>query len=289
MGALLPHRSAVTKELEPVARAEAPAAATEAPPPSAAVAETPSPASKVEAPVSRVPVRPAEWNPQGLGVPLALPVPGGELFAKQFVPEYLNAGPAYLGFSEGTLPGCIGFDPWALSVLAKPELSPQALQALDKTSRTAAERNERMLALSPEEQQEKVLWMRSSELKHGRLAMLAAAGWPMAEMLNGNALFSTGGRAPSLFNGGLPEYLPFLLVFLGGLSALEVNTKDTSLPLTSLPLTSPSLALPHSSLSLSLFRSTPRTRSRTATTASTRWDSQRARATAPCARCRPPR
>merc|ERR1712203_1217818 len=40
----------------------------------------------------------------------------------------------------------------------------------------------KMLAMSPAERQQSLEWMRESELKHGRLAMLAAAGWPIAEL-----------------------------------------------------------------------------------------------------------
>ena len=160
------------------------------------------------------------WNPQSLDVSM-LPK-----FKEQFVPQYLKVTPEYL---DGALPGDQGFDPWALTVLAKPTLSPDALTALDKESRTAAQRDEKMKDLSTEEQRTRLLWMRSSELKHGRLAMLAAAGWPLAEMLNGNFLRDgyTGGRAPSLFNGHLTDYAPFLIVFLGAFSALEYFTKDT--------------------------------------------------------------
>jgi len=172
------------------------------------------------------PVRKAAWNPQGLPVP---PVPKqAELFAQQFVPEYLKQSPTYL---DGSMPGDIGFDPWGLAVLANPQISTMtAAQALDAKSRTAAERNEQMLALCEEEQQAAIQWMRSSELKHGRLAMLAVAGWPLAEMINGEFLRSAGqtnGRAPSLFNGHLPDHLPFLLVVFGGLAALELKTKET--------------------------------------------------------------
>merc|ERR1712006_41136 len=53
-------------------------------------------------------------------------------------------------------------------------------------------------------------------------------GWPMAELINGKFLSSvTNGRAPSLFNGHLLDHLPFMLVFLGGIAALEFKTKDT--------------------------------------------------------------
>ena len=34
-------------------------------------------------------------------------------------------------------------------------------------------------------------------------------------------------QAPSLFNGHLPDYAPFLLAFLGAFAFLEVQTKDT--------------------------------------------------------------
>jgi len=63
---------------------------------------------------------------------------------------------------------------------------------------------------------------REAELKHGRLAMLAALGWPAAEefepilaKVTGRAdeLIETGGRAPSLLNGGLEEaQIPFFLL-----------------------------------------------------------------------------
>jgi len=62
---------------------------------------------------------------------------------------------------------------------------------------------------------------RDSELKHGRLAMLAALGWPTAEFFHpllakssGLAnLLAGGGKVPSVLNGGLREaFNPILLV-----------------------------------------------------------------------------
>lgn len=63
---------------------------------------------------------------------------------------------------------------------------------------------------------------REAELKHGRLAMLAALGWPAAEKLEPiiakvtgatDELAETAGRAPSLLNGGLEEaQIPFFLL-----------------------------------------------------------------------------
>merc|ERR1719149_542713 len=101
----------------------------------AAVEETPPPK----------PTRSAEWNPNGLTVP-AVPEPVA-LFSQQFMADYLKVSPTYL---DGSLAGDIGFDPWALTVLANPPLSGNALQALDKKSRTAEERNAQMLAMSAE-------------------------------------------------------------------------------------------------------------------------------------------
>jgi hypothetical protein len=54
-------------------------------------------------------------------------------------------------------------------------------------------------------------WQRNAEVKHGRLAMLAAAGWPMAELLdkqlaasfNLKPLLVFQDRVPSVLNGGL--------------------------------------------------------------------------------------
>merc|ERR1740129_2734223 len=46
-------------------------------------------------------------------------------------------------------------------------------------------------------------WYREAEIKHARLAMLAAFGWPVSELTNFGKLLTPEGRAPSLLNGGL--------------------------------------------------------------------------------------
>merc|ERR1712159_773718 len=48
---------------------------------------------------------------------------------------------------------------------------------------------------------EKLAWYREAEIKHARLAMLAAFGWPISEKLNLNPDLLVNGRAPSLLNG----------------------------------------------------------------------------------------
>merc|ERR1719487_2496023 len=50
---------------------------------------------------------------------------------------------------------------------------------------------------------DKLAWYREAEVKHARLAMLAAFGWPISEITNFGNLLTKDGRAPSLLNGGL--------------------------------------------------------------------------------------
>lgn len=187
----------------------------------ATVSATPTTPPTVESEPSRTSTIPPEtggvaaWNPLGV---TALPAgPLGTIDLKKFcIAEYLKATPTWL---DGSLAGDVGFDPLCLAALAKPTLES------DQNSRSAAERNACMLAKSPEEQAESVLWMRESELKHGRLAMMAAAGWPLAELCNGSFLqfAGTNGRAPSLFNGGLFDFpfFPFVLLATLGTAFVE--------------------------------------------------------------------
>ena len=79
---------------------------------------------------------------------------------------------------DGTLPGDRGFDPLNFSS--------------DKNS---------------------LEWYRNAEIKHGRLAMLAAAGWPLAELLDKKLAYAVHlkpllvfqDRVPSVLNGGLSQ------------------------------------------------------------------------------------
>merc|ERR1740127_300849 len=57
----------------------------------------------------------------------------------------------------------------------------------------------------------KLAWFREAEIRHARLAMLAAVGWPLSELFDGPLAKTLGvqsallpdGRAPSILNGGL--------------------------------------------------------------------------------------
>jgi len=98
---------------------------------------------------------------------------------------------------DGTLPGDRGFDPFNFASDAN------ALQ-----------------------------WQRKAELKHGRLAMLAAIGWPMAELFHMNFAeafdlpysLASGGRVPSILNDGLAhaDYPLFLVAVLSAAAAIEI-------------------------------------------------------------------
>ncbi len=98
---------------------------------------------------------------------------------------------------DGTLPGDRGFDPFNFASDAN------ALQ-----------------------------WQRKAELKHGRLAMLAAVGWPMAELFHMNLAeafdlpysLASGGRVPSILNDGLAhaDFPLFWVAVLSAAAAIEI-------------------------------------------------------------------
>merc|ERR1719231_905497 len=72
-----------------------------------------------------------------------------------------------------------------------------------------------MISDSPD----KLAWYREAEVKHARLAMLAAFGWPVSEITNFGGLLNGDGRAPSLLNGGLGNVNS---VYWGAVVALAV-------------------------------------------------------------------
>ena len=78
---------------------------------------------------------------------------------------------------------------------------------------------------------------REAELKHGRLAMLAAWGWPVSELLQPMIaqylklpdLLTTSDKAPSVLNGGLDRIPPFfflaIIIFSGTVESLALTTR----------------------------------------------------------------
>ena len=80
-------------------------------------------------------------------------------------------------------------------------------------------------------------WYREAEVKHARLAMLAAVGWPISEKLNeplssafGQDSMLVDGRAPSLANGGLDKVsVVYWLLSLGIAIAAENSYLDRQL------------------------------------------------------------
>lgn len=83
------------------------------------------------------------------------------------------------------------------------------------------------------ETQTHLLVYREAEVKHGRLAMLAVAGWVLSELVPhgpDSLLQTTAGRAPSVLNGGLGEVSGFFWLFLLAIFAqLESNTLEYQL------------------------------------------------------------
>merc|ERR1719453_1598464 len=124
------------------------------------------------------------------------------------------------GFESG-LPGDVGFDPLGLA-----NFDLNLGSAIDK-KRSAA------LVLQD---------YRDAELKHGRLAMLAAVAFPLQEKLNPifaaqlrwpNLVAETGGLSPSILNGGLEQGpIPgavvtfFFLVALVEAQGLRIKKSD---------------------------------------------------------------
>ena len=160
--------------------------------------------------------------------------------------------PSYL---DGSLPGDVGFDPLALVALAPTGTKADSAENPWKSQ----ERKTFLLMMKPYERERKVKFMREAEIKHSRLAMMAAVGWPMSELLDGPisklfglpyALEATGGRAPSLFNGHLFEgpQLVFLVIVALATSVLEVRAPSNSSSAVLLPRVSRSVAPARSQL-----------------------------------------
>jgi len=75
---------------------------------------------------------------------------------------------------------------------------------------------------------------REAEIKHGRLAMLAAIGWPASErlqpyfakLIGAPNLLASGAKAPSLLNGGLENINP---IFFAGILAFTAFVETETL------------------------------------------------------------
>ena len=66
---------------------------------------------------------------------------------------------------------------------------------------------------------ESLAWYREAEMKHARLAMIAAFGWPVSELTNFGGLLNADGRAPALLNGGLENVNSVYWAFVIALGA----------------------------------------------------------------------
>jgi len=122
--------------------------------------------------------------------PLQMANPGQEVDVKNLAPNqkkapqmsqslpFMNCNPML----NGAMAGDVGFDPLGLA-----------------------------------KNQEDLNFYREAEIKHARLAMLAAAGWPISELLDKKLAFVLGmtpvldaaNRVPSVLNGGMGKISPF--------------------------------------------------------------------------------
>ncbi|CAJ1937253.1 unnamed protein product [Cylindrotheca closterium] len=85
-----------------------------------------------------------------------------------------------------------------------------------------------------------LFFMREAEIKHCRLAMLAAASWPVAELLDRPianligqpAIVDASDRNPSVLNGGLekisPLYWATVLVAAAAIDLYQINTANAN-------------------------------------------------------------
>ena len=142
--------------------------------------------------------------------------------------------PTYL---DGTLAGDVGFDP--LSFTTKYSEGVKFSLLLNEFD---SKDTEFIFGPNTQDAKRSLTWMREAEVKHARLAMLAAAGWPLAELWHGGlsrllglpyALEATQGRSPSLLNGHLFDAAPFLVLATLGMIAVELKTLDQVYGLTS--------------------------------------------------------
>jgi hypothetical protein len=85
---------------------------------------------------------------------------------------------------------------------------------------------------------DKLAFQRRAELKHARIAMLAAIGWPLAEIFDKTlaqawhlpALLNTADRVPSILNGGLDKINPlYWLAVLSVAAAIEIKSGEVDL------------------------------------------------------------
>jgi len=90
--------------------------------------------------------------------------------------------------------------------------------------------------------QESLFTLREAEIKHCRLAMLAAAGWPLSELFHYKLALIMGlddlladqGKAPSILNGGLNNVgIRFglgLFFAIGGVLEFELQRRNREAP-----------------------------------------------------------
>ena len=152
--------------------------------------------------------------------------------------------PDYL---DGTLAGDVGLDPlnfvdrYSSVTVSVPAMKTNTVEPSMSYQNVKSVKKQELymlpIPLGPNTQntQRSLMWMREAEVKHARLAMLAAAGWPLAELWHGGlanlvgmpyGLEVTQGRSLSVLNGGLGTVAPFLALAFIAASVVECSTLD---------------------------------------------------------------
>ena len=136
--------------------------------------------------------------------------------------------PANAGVGSGMLPGDIGFDPLGLSTknyfkqiqMFILNMLPERKSRIDDKSelqeQTAGETIPTQ-RLDEEEERPPALILRDyreAEIRHGRLAMLAAAVWPIQEIIDRILIPNTFGDFTVVYGGTTLPFLPLLMTFM---------------------------------------------------------------------------
>ncbi|KAL7536811.1 hypothetical protein ACHAXR_007407 [Thalassiosira sp. AJA248-18] len=132
--------------------------------------------------------------------------------------------PADAGVGSGILPGDQGFDPWELATKDYfKQIQNFILNFVPETKNVMGEQEPEAGAAMPtvgfvgEDERPPALILRDyreAEIRHGRLAMLAAVIWPLQEILDRLFIPNSFGSTTVIYGGPTLPFLPLIMTFL---------------------------------------------------------------------------
>eukprot|EP00579_Thalassiosira_antarctica_P001574 CAMPEP_0201869994 /NCGR_PEP_ID=MMETSP0902-20130614/3287_1 /ASSEMBLY_ACC=CAM_ASM_000551 /TAXON_ID=420261 /ORGANISM="Thalassiosira antarctica, Strain CCMP982" /LENGTH=438 /DNA_ID=CAMNT_0048395563 /DNA_START=68 /DNA_END=1384 /DNA_ORIENTATION=- len=147
--------------------------------------------------------------------------------------------PADAGVGSGMLPADYGFDPWELSTKDYfKQIQNFILNFVPKTKNIEQEEPEAGAAMPTvgfvgEKERPPALILRDyrdAEIRHGRLAMLAAVIWPLQEILDRIFIPNSFGSTTAIYGGPTMPFLPLIMTFfmlnLGYLDIYSTEIKE---------------------------------------------------------------